>query len=84
MFRLMATWGDAFTSSAKPIGRFARFAGHGGGANFERREFRERQTVRETLQQRDGFQLTTGGAYVTDETITSFKGYYRLAGKRRL
>ncbi len=26
--------------------------------------------------------LTTGGAYVTDETITSFKGYYRdVAGK---
>ena len=26
--------------------------------------------------------LTTGGAYVTDETITSFKGYYRdSAGK---
>ena len=25
--------------------------------------------------------LTTGGPYVTDETITSFKGYYRAAGK---
>ena len=29
----------------------------------------------------EGSKLTTGGAYVTAETRTSFKGYYRVAGK---
>ena len=29
-----------------------------------------------------GSSLTTGGAYVTSETITSFKGYYGVAGGR--
>jgi hypothetical protein len=33
--------------------------------------------VREELQQCDGFETATGGAYVTSEGITSFKGYYR-------
>ena len=27
--------------------------------------------------------LTTGGAYVTGEVITSFKGYYRVSGRKR-
>ena len=29
-----------------------------------------------------GSMLTTGGAYVTGEEITSFKGYYRVSGGR--
>ncbi|MEZ5787096.1 MAG: hypothetical protein R3D62_11665 [Xanthobacteraceae bacterium] len=29
----------------------------------------------------EGSKLTTGGGYVTAETRTSFKGYYRVAGK---
>jgi hypothetical protein len=56
-------------------------AGHGGRSRSERhRGFRKRKTVREELQQCDGFQ--TGGAYVTGETKASFKGYYRVSAKQ--
>ena len=58
-------------------------AGHGGGrylkgiANFGNGK-RCARNFSNSMHSR----LTTGGAYVTGEVITSFKGYYRVAGGR--
>ena len=38
--------------------------------------------MREKLRQRYEFVLTAGGPYVTAETRTSFKGYYRASAKK--
>ena len=56
-------------------------AGHGGGRDLDgRRGLRQWQAVREELSNAVNSEPTAGGAYVTGETIASFKGYYRVAG----
>ena len=59
------------------------FGGSRRRPRFERhRGFRQRKAVREELWQCAGLCLTAGGAYVTAETKTSFKGYYRASAKQ--
>ena len=50
---------------------------------FERyRGFRQRKALREELRQCAGFETDGRWAYVTAETKTSFKGYYRASAKQ--
>jgi hypothetical protein len=58
-------------------------AGHGSGRNLKGiANFANGILCAKNFSNAMDSKLTTGGAYVTDETITSFKGYYRVsAGK---
>jgi hypothetical protein len=58
-------------------------AGHGNGRNLQGiANFANGIRCAKNFSNAMDSKLTTGGAYVTDETITSFKGYYRdSAGK---
>jgi hypothetical protein len=58
-------------------------AGHGNGRNLKGiANFANGLRCAKNFSNALDSKLTTGGAYVTDETITSFKGYYRdSAGK---
>lgn len=58
-------------------------AGHGNGRNLKGlANFANGLRCAKNFSNAMDSKLTTGGAYVTDETITSFKGYYRdSAGK---
>jgi hypothetical protein len=57
-------------------------SGHGGGRNVGGANFANGIQCAKNFSNAMDSKLTTGGAYVTDETITSFKGYYRnAAGK---
>ena len=58
-------------------------AGHGSGRNLKGiANFANGIRCAKNFSNAMDSKLTTGGAYVTDETITSFKGYYRnSAGK---
>ena len=58
-------------------------AGHGGGRNLKGiANFANGKRCAKNFSNAMDSRLTTGGAYVTSETITSFKGYYRVsAGK---
>ncbi len=58
-------------------------SGHGGGRNLQGiANFANGQQCAKNFSNAMDSKLTTGGPYVTDETITSFKGYYRdSAGK---
>ena len=58
-------------------------SGHGNGRNLNGiANFANGQRCAKNFSNAMDSKLTTGGAYVTDETITSFKGYYRnSAGK---
>jgi hypothetical protein len=58
-------------------------AGHGGGRNLKGIvNFANGRGCAKNFGDAMDSKLTAGGAYVTDETITSFKGYYRnSAGK---
>ena len=78
---ISAALGAGFTSSAKPKGRFARSprataaaAIWTGVADFAN----GRRCVKNFGNAMDS-DLTAGGAYVTGETTTSFKGYYRAS-----
>jgi hypothetical protein len=58
-------------------------AGHGGGRNLEGiANFANGKRCAKNFGNAMGSMLTTGGAYVTGEEITSFKGYYRVSGGR--
>ncbi len=61
----------------------ATSAGHGNGRNLKGiADFSNGIRCAKNFSNAMDSKLTTGGAYVTDETITSFKGYYRIsAGK---
>ncbi len=57
-------------------------AGHGSGRNLPGANFANGIQCAKNFSNAMDSKLTTGGPYVTDETITSFKGYYRgSAGK---
>lgn len=56
-------------------------AGHGGGRNLKGiANFANGKRCAKNFGNAMGSRLTTGGAYVTGEEITSFKGYYRDSG----
>jgi hypothetical protein len=58
-------------------------SGHGGGRHLRGiANFANGKRCAKNFGNATGSKLTTGGAYVTSETITSFKGYYHSAGGR--
>ena len=54
-------------------------SGHGSGRNVAGANFTNGIQCAKNFSNAMDSKLTTGGAYVTDETITRFKGYYRNA-----
>ncbi len=58
-------------------------SGYGNGRKLRRANFSNGRRCARNFSNAEGSKLTTGGAYVTAETRTSFKGYYRQAGKRK-
>jgi hypothetical protein len=58
-------------------------AGHGGGRHLHGiANFANGKRCARNFSNAMGSRLTTGGAYVTSELITSFKGYYPVSGGR--
>ena len=57
-------------------------AGHGGGRLLNGASFANGKRCAKNFSNAMDSRLTAGGAYVTDETITSFKGYYRASAGR--
>jgi hypothetical protein len=58
-------------------------AGHGGGRNLKGiANFRNGRRCAKNFSNAMDSKLTAGGAYVTAETKTSFKGYYRVSAKK--
>ncbi len=58
-------------------------AGHGGGRHLQGiADFRNGKRCAKNFGNTLDSKLTTGGAYVTAETKTSFKGYYRISAKK--
>jgi hypothetical protein len=58
-------------------------AGHGGGRDLKGiADFANGKRCAKNFGNAMDSRLTAGGAYVTAETITSFKGYYRAAAKQ--
>jgi hypothetical protein len=56
-------------------------SGHGSGRNLPGvADFSNGQRCAKNFSNAEGSKLTTGGGYVTAETRTSFKGYYRAGG----
>ena len=61
----------------------AMSAGHGGGRHLKGiANFANGKRCAKSFGNAMGSRLTTGGAYMTGEEITSFKGYYRVSGGR--
>jgi hypothetical protein len=57
-------------------------SGHGSGRNVAGANFTNGIQCAKNFSNATDSKLTTGGSYVTDETVTRFKGYYRnAAGK---
>jgi hypothetical protein len=58
-------------------------SGYGNGSNLRGlANYANGQQCAKNFSNAEGSKLTTGGAYWTAETRTSFKGYYRTGGKR--
>ena len=58
-------------------------AGHGSGRDLRGiADFANGRRCAKNFGNASGSNLTTGGAYVTSETTTSFKGYYRVSAKQ--
>ena len=57
-------------------------SGYGNGRNLKRANFSNGRQCAKNFSNAEGSKLTAGGSYVTAETRTSFKGYYRQSGKR--
>jgi len=58
-------------------------AGHGAGRNLKGiADFANGRRCAKNFGNAEDSKLTAGGAYVTGETKSSFKGYYRVSGKR--
>ncbi len=57
-------------------------SGYGNGRKLKRADFSNGRTCAKNFSNAEGSKLTAGGSYVTAETRTSFKGYYRQSGKR--
>lgn len=60
----------------------AMSSGHGNGRKLSGANFANGIRCAKHFSNAEGSKLTTGGSYVTAETRTSFKGYYRTGGKR--
>lgn len=82
------------TVSGKPGRRFyvicesqkvfrAVSSGYGNGRKLKRANFANGRQCAKNFSNAEGSKLTAGGAYVTAETRTSFKGYYRQSGNRK-
>jgi hypothetical protein len=56
-------------------------SGYGGGRHVSGKNFANGRQCAKNFGNAMDSRLTTGGAYMTGEVITSFKGYYRAAGK---
>jgi hypothetical protein len=56
-------------------------SGYGGGRQVSGKNFANGKRCAKNFGNAMDSRLTTGGAYITGEAITSFKGYYRAAGK---
>ena len=56
-------------------------SGHGNGRSLSGANFANGIRCGKNFSNAEGSKLTTGGAYVTAETRTSFKGYYWSSGK---
>lgn len=57
-------------------------SGYGNGRKLQRANFSNGRQCAKNFSNAEGSKLTMGGSYVTAETRTSFKGYYRQSGKR--
>ena len=57
-------------------------SGYGNGRKLPRANFSNGRQCAKNFSNAEGSKLTAGGSYVTAETRTSFKGYYRRSGKR--
>jgi hypothetical protein len=59
-------------------------SGYGNGRNLKSygANFANGMQCAQNFSNAEGSKLTTGGSYVTAETRTSFKGYYRASGKK--
>ncbi len=58
-------------------------SGYGNGRKLRRANFSNGRQCAKNFSNAEGSKLTTGGAYVTAETRTSFKGYHGVSGKRK-
>lgn len=57
-------------------------SGFGNGRSLERANFSNGRECAKHFSNAEGSKLTMGGPYVTAESRTSFKGYYRKSGKK--
>ena len=57
-------------------------SGHGNGRSLKGANFANGIRCAKNFSNAEGSKLTTGGGYVTAETRTSFKGYYRVSGQK--
>ena len=57
-------------------------SGYGNGRKLQRANFSNGRDCAQNFSNAEGSKLTMGGAYVTAETRTSFKGYYDVSGKK--
>jgi hypothetical protein len=58
-------------------------SGHGNGRKLQRANFSNGRQCARHFSNAEGSHLSAGGAYVTAETRTSFKGYFTRAGETR-
>lgn len=58
-------------------------SGYGNGRKLKRADFSNGRKCARNFSNAEGSKLTMGGSYVTAETRTSFKGYYRQSGSRK-
>lgn len=57
-------------------------SGYGNGRKLQRADFSNDRQCARNFSNAEGSKLTMGGNYVTAETRTSFKGYYRQSGRK--
>ncbi|AHM02877.1 hypothetical protein roselon_00432 [Roseibacterium elongatum DSM 19469] len=57
-------------------------SGYGSGRSLPQADFSNERECAENFSNAEGSNLTMGGAYLTAETRTSFKGYFSEAGER--
>jgi len=58
-------------------------SGYGNGRRLPGANFSNGRRCAQHFGNAEGSKLTTGGSYLTAETRTTFKGYYRVRGKKR-
>ncbi|MFK7940122.1 MAG: hypothetical protein AB8B82_12125 [Roseovarius sp.] len=58
-------------------------SGYGNGRKLQAANFSNGRQCAKNFSNAEGSKLTMGGAYVTAETRTSFKGYFNKSGKRK-